>query len=152
MKTCKACNVSKELTEFYKDKETKDGYINKCKACKDQRNIAWRKDNKDKWNAYMREFNAEHPLSIADKRQKASRTLKHRYGITMDEYDAMLASQGGGCKICGKGMFEQKVRFCVDHCHVTGKVRGILCGGCNSAIAILDNPILLAQAQAYLVK
>ena len=65
--------------------------------------------------------------------------LKYYYGITHEEYDKMFASQDGKCAIC-KQFPTKNVRahwggkLCVDHCHETGKVRGLLCNDCNLAI------------------
>ncbi len=64
--------------------------------------------------------------------------LKYRYGITAAEYDAMFAAQDGKCAIC-KQMPEDNVRahwggkLCIDHCHETNTVRGLLCNDCNLA-------------------
>jgi Recombination endonuclease VII len=71
-----------------------------------------------------------------------------RYGISPAEYDALLAKQGGACAICRK---RSKGRLCVDHCHVTGMVRGLLCNECNSALGYLkDDQASLVAALAYL--
>ncbi len=59
--------------------------------------------------------------------------LKRTYGITVDEYDRLLASQSGGCAICG-GLSGGK-NLAVDHDHGTGEVRGLLCKRHNTAIA-----------------
>lgn len=69
--------------------------------------------------------------SLYERRREQS--LKRRYGITLEDFDRMKAEQGGVCAICLKR--EAKV---VDHDHKTGRVRGLLCGGCNGAIGILD--------------
>ena len=79
---------------------------------------------------------------------------KHRlrciYGISLEEYDAMLDRQGGVCAICKKKPDEGKALF-VDHCHITGRVRGLLCGKCNSVLAFgNDDPDILRAAIAYL--
>jgi hypothetical protein len=79
---------------------------------------------------------------------------KHRlrciYGISLEEYDAMLDRQGGVCAICKRKPDEGKALF-VDHCHVTGRVRGLLCGKCNSVLAFgNDDPDILRAAIAYL--
>ncbi len=72
--------------------------------------------------------------------------LKRQYGITEAERDEMIASQRGLCVICLKAPAVQ-----VDHCHETGKVRGVLCFNCNSAIGKLgDDPDALRRAIAYL--
>ena len=59
--------------------------------------------------------------------------LQHKYGITLVDYNIMLESQGGVCKICRLAAKQ----LCVDHCHTTGKVRGLLCHGCNRGIGLL---------------
>jgi Recombination endonuclease VII len=77
-----------------------------------------------------------------------SGTLKRLYGISAAEYDALLAKQGGACAICRK---RSKARLCVDHCHVTGTVRGLLCRACNVALgALKDDQASLVAALAYL--
>jgi len=74
--------------------------------------------------------------------------LKRLYGISPAEYDALLAKQGGACAICRK---RAKGRLCVDHCHVTGTVRGLLCNECNCALGYLkDDQASLVAALAYL--
>lgn len=74
--------------------------------------------------------------------------LKRLYGISVAEYDALFAKQGGVCAICRK---RSKGRLCVDHCHLTGTVRGLLCSACNIALGSLkDDQASLAAALAYL--
>src|SRR5215470_1693407 len=76
--------------------------------------------------------------------------LLRRYGITLEEYDRLLALQNGVCAIC-----EQKPKgrrfLCVDHCHRTGRVRGLLCTRCNVAIGLFeDNPEYTEATTVYL--
>ncbi|MBD0837972.1 endonuclease VII domain-containing protein [Streptomyces sp. TRM68416] len=72
--------------------------------------------------------------------------LKRHYGLTEAERDEMVASQMGLCVICLKAPAVH-----VDHCHETGKVRGVLCFNCNSAIGKLgDDPDAVRRAAAYL--
>ena len=71
-----------------------------------------------------------------------------RYGLTLAEYRALQARQGNACAICRK---PARV-LCIDHCHVTGRVRGLLCPKCNSALGFCDDdPRLLRAALAYLL-
>lgn len=73
------------------------------------------------------------------------------YGITLEQYQQMLESQGGFCKICGRHQGDFAEALSVDHCHATGKVRGLLCGSCNRAIGLLgDDQFIAEQAAQYL--
>jgi hypothetical protein len=74
--------------------------------------------------------------------------LKRKYGLTLEAFEALLASQGGGCAICGKPDVDH-----VDQDHRTGRVRGILCFRCNVAIGQMDDDCeRLAAAMAYLAR
>jgi hypothetical protein len=75
--------------------------------------------------------------------------LKKRYGITLDDYDAMFKKQKGLCMLCGKPE-KNKRHLHVDHDHVTGKVRGLLCGVCNRALYWLENSEWREKAEQYL--
>ncbi len=74
--------------------------------------------------------------------------LKNRYGLTAEEYEAILESQGGGCAICEKTPEEAGKRLSVDHDHETGDVRGLLCQSCNLALGMIEDH--LDAALAYL--
>jgi hypothetical protein len=86
---------------------------------------------------------------------RSSRLLK-KYGITIDQYEAMLQQQGGRCAICGTSEPGVTVGghltiFRVDHCHTTGAVRGLLCNRCNSGLGHLgDDPARVEAALRYL--
>jgi hypothetical protein len=81
-------------------------------------------------------------------REKKRRShLKQAYGISAEQYAAMLAAQGGLCGICKKA----DRRLCVDHCHDTQTVGGLLCRMCNLGLGCFnDDPELLRAAIAYL--
>ncbi len=99
------------------------------------KNIEWRKKNRGKCRKATAQWRIRNP------EYEASLKLKLRYGITPKQYFELLASQGGCCAICGqpesaKHNKTQKIqKLAVDHCHVTGKVRGLLCQDCNRGIA-----------------
>jgi len=77
---------------------------------------------------------------------KRDSILYSKYGIREDDVAKLLEIQGGGCALCG----EIKL-LGVDHCHQTGKVRGILCRKCNGGIGLLrDDPKMLVKAYKYL--
>ncbi len=70
-----------------------------------------------------------------------------RYGLSLADYRALQERQGHACAICRKVTRD----LCIDHCHVTGRVRGLLCRSCNSALGFCaDDPRLLRAALAYL--
>lgn len=75
-------------------------------------------------------------------------TLKAKYGITVEAYELMLAAQCGCCALCGKP--PGRYRLAVDHNHMTGNLRKLLCAGCNTRISALDDPVFKAKAIAYL--
>jgi hypothetical protein len=83
--------------------------------------------------------------------------LKHKYGITIADYERMLEAQGGRCDICrtddpGQNQ-ESRYSFHVDHCHETGVVRGLLCDRCNRGLGFFfDNADRLSAAVLYLRK
>jgi hypothetical protein len=80
--------------------------------------------------------------------------MKRSYGLTFKDYETMLFNQNGVCAICSKEPPNtHKKRLNVDHCHTTGKVRGLLCDACNRAIGLLkDSPDLLNKAISYLAR
>lgn len=79
--------------------------------------------------------------------------MRVKYGITPEKYNEMLENQGGVCAICKtKPQFDtRKKRLSIDHCHTTGKVRGLLCDACNRGIGMLkDDTSVLMNAINYL--
>ena len=77
-------------------------------------------------------------------------TLKMKFNMTIDDYNALLIKQNNVCAICMQ-VCQSGRRLCVDHCHVTGKVRGLLCHKCNVGIGLLnDDKNLLSNAIKYL--
>ncbi len=83
------------------------------------------------------------------RRSKHNSHLKEKYGITIQDYDNILASQGGKCAICKGGT--SKRHFAVDHNHKNGRVRGLLCARCNTGLArFMDKISLLRRAVRYM--
>ncbi len=99
----------------------------------------------------MREYNAQNKGTRKWKDRYKNKVLVSRYGITLEKYNEMYESQNKCCQLCGKGPTRDNA-LCVDHHHVTGKVRALLCHGCNRDIAILDNPEKLEKAKLYLAQ
>lgn len=85
------------------------------------------------------------------KKERRAYSLKHTYGITIEDYNKMFSDQSGCCKICG--IHENKLNkiLHVDHCHKSGRIRGLLCTKCNSVLALCDDNVqVLSEAINYL--
>lgn len=127
MKRCTKCGQSKSLEAFHRHRRNKDGRRAVCKACESKRAKA---------------------VSPEENRRK---NLKKRYGITLDEYSTMLAAQNYRCAICRTDEPKHKGFFVVDHCHTTGRIRGLLCQRCNYVVGLAgDDPELFRMAFEYL--
>ncbi|MET7975702.1 endonuclease domain-containing protein [Streptomyces mirabilis] len=70
--------------------------------------------------------------------EKRRRGMKSKYGISVEQYEMMLQAQGGVCAICKKPPPQGERRMGVDHCHESGRVRGILCHGCNRWLGVYE--------------
>jgi len=116
-------------------------------------------ENREKARRRRKEWAAANPDKVREQQRnkdpevQRARNYKSHFGITIADYDRMLASQGGRCAIC-KGASPVKGKyFHVDHDHGTGAVRGLLCQPCNVAIGLLrDSPERCLSALMYLVK
>ena len=105
--------------------------------------------NKDKVLAYHRkrraEMTAEQKTKLAE--QKKVDNLRRRYGLTPKQVEDMLNAQQDNCAICSALLTE----YHIDHCHATGKVRGLLCVNCNRGLgAFSDNIQNMEKALEYL--
>jgi Recombination endonuclease VII len=108
---------------------------------------AYRAKNRERIRQYSRDYYAKNPGKHYQGRMKAH--LKKKYDITPERFDEMVAEQNGRCAICG-GESNGK-RLHVDHCHETGKVRSLLCYGCNSGLgSFKDNIGRVIAALQYL--
>jgi hypothetical protein len=133
MKRCPKCGDVKALTEFGKNKGLPQGVTVYCRECKRE---------------YDKITGRRYRTTESGKRVNANANLKNKYGITLDEYDAMFEAQGGVCAICG-GVHDDGRRLYVDHDHATGKVRALLCRRCNTVVGFVneDSDILLRTSE-----
>lgn len=112
----------------------------------------YRETNKEKISEYARRKWRTDPdhrekHRVRNRRSQRRMVFKRVYGISLEDYDVMFERQGGACAICKR----TGVTLCVDHCHLTGEVRGLLCIRCNSAIGFCsDDPAVLLAAAEYL--
>jgi hypothetical protein len=163
-KTCRICGEVKPADDFYRAAGMADGYRSECKACNvaqrtrryredpafREREIVrvrqWQRDNPARHNETQRRIRARPGYA---ERMRAGH-LKRKYGITLDEYDAMLAAQDGGCAICGAPEPDGQSLH-VDHCHDTDAIRGLLCFRCNAGLGQFEHCVeRLEAAAAYL--
>lgn len=150
-KICIKCGEEKPIDGYRKDKQIKSGYRNSCKACEATINKIYKDSHKEE----MKIMNKKHKNMPGNKEKAKNYMRNYRlikaYGITVEEYDDMYISQGGSCAICGRHQAEFKRRFCVDHCHDTEEIRGLLCSSCNTALGLMkDNTQILTNAIKYL--
>lgn len=134
IKRCSSCKCEKQAGEFYRQKGTSDGFQTCCKACSKLRVKAWLSANPEK-------------RSVLTRRDM----LKRKYGLSIEQYEEMSTNAKGVCEICGGNEPNTGDRLSVDHCHATGKIRGLLCSNCNKALGMLmDDPELAIKAALYL--
>lgn len=141
-KTCRKCGLVKPVHDFHKNRrERADGLQSTCKGCSKTTTYHYRNSEKGK-------------VRVAVARLKSS--LKY-YQLTEKMYNTMLEAQNYVCAICKRP--ERHVvrgatkRLAVDHCHATGKVRGLLCAHCNQGIGRFDDdPSLLMAAADYVTR
>jgi hypothetical protein len=125
-KLCSRCRKNLDLNQFAKNKAEKDGLQRWCRKCR-----------------------SLHALTT--KKHRRNHRLNRTYGLSLDAYREMLCEQGGKCACCHSADPGGHGEFHVDHCHETGKIRGLLCSKCNTGIGLLgDNLNSLLKAVHYL--
>ena len=160
-KRCKKCERERSLSEFYRATGMRDGYRSECIECynvarkarypevREQaiaRAKAWQQANRERHLENQRKRRARPEVKA---RERAGH-LKRKFGITLAEYDRMLAEQGGRCAICRRRP-TQGISLHVDHEHRTKRVRGLLCFRCNNALGdFRDRADFLVNALHYL--
>lgn len=125
MKTCTKCNLSKDDSEFRPRSDRPGKFMSVCRICE---NI----------NARGQKY-----------RPVVSKTLnlKKRFGLTLEQWDEMNLQQGGMCAIC-----DGESELCVDHNHITGQIRGLLCKSCNLSLGLMKDSVTTAQAAVNYLK
>ncbi len=142
LRRCRGCDKLKPLDYFPKNKSCTNGRERTCRICgPGKRNKRWRKNKGHRHTSKIRRS-----------------TLIKAYGISPEAYDGMAKEQNDVCKICGnpetrKGCYTKRPRkLAVDHDHSTGRIRGLLCSNCNSALGFAgDNTWILGRMISYIV-
>ena len=133
MRVCTRCKQEKPLDAFASD-NTRPGVKKQsfCKQCKNTYNkVAYQEDPKYRERTWR----------------------KQNINITFEEYTKLLNSTNNSCEICNTHEDQLGIKLSVDHDHTTGKIRGLLCSKCNTAISFLqDDPVIIKAALNYITK
>ena len=146
MTACNVCRQDKPRESFSADRRRKDGLQARCKSCAAEIAKKWRLENPERVTAVRRDWEKRNP----------ERHLLTKFGIRADEKRAIFEAQGSVCGACGSGhhghpRIEGETGWCLDHCHASGKIRGVLCWRCNLALGYAgDSPDALRALAAYI--
>lgn len=152
--TCYQCILDRNKNYQEKNKEKIKDY-----------KASWYQENKDRVSKTGKNWRENNPDKIKSKNQAyrsrkgkyySDYMLKRLYGLSREEYETLLTTCDGKCQICKRSESRltksgNQKALAVDHSHVTGEVRGILCQDCNIALGLFkDDMILLESALEYL--
>lgn len=143
---CKECNEEKHISQYYKhsvDKSGREFYYTTCKECE-------RKIQLKKYHNLSYDEKKEYQIKCGPSKEYAKRhKLMSQYGITLEQFYEMYSNQNNACYICKRLVSADKI--CVDHDHLSGKVRKLLCHQCNSLLGFAkDDRIILEECIKYL--
>lgn len=162
-KPCNSCGTAIQFETGFRTGRH-PSYCPPCKAehereANRRKSQTWRARHPEANRAAQVRWHAERVLSdpafLAGKR---TRETMRRHGLSQEQMDEWVSSQGGVCAICGGlpgkiGRSTSPGRLHIDHCHSTGKIRGLLCGRCNTMLGLAkDDPDILVRAINYLAK
>jgi len=175
MKNCNKCLIEKDLSEFNNSKLSEDGKHRWCRECQSSYNKDYYIKNKDLIIPKVEKYYLDNIEKYRDKRKEKYNSnkeyfkdnakkyiknnpnkhrqyqFKSRYGIDYKEWERLNELQNGKCKICGIVGNDTKRYLMLDHCHTTGKVRGLLCNKCNLALGHFKDSIeIMKKAILYL--
>lgn len=146
-KWCPGCKTLKPIEAFGANRSEHDGKQSRCKPCSVAAVTASRHKDPTSHRRSSTAWRRANPERVADNH------ARWKYGVERGTYSRMLEAQGGRCAICGsQNPGGKSLRFHIDHCHDTGKVRALLCNGCNIGLGQFKHEKeLLLKAVDYLV-
>jgi protein-arginine kinase activator protein McsA len=166
-KPCTACGevLGLAVAHFSRHPRTRDGFQSVCRRCAAARVRARRREIRDgvafrtascvecsRVFSYRTGRSGRPPITCSARCTRERVNLKTRiktYGLTMAEWEAMVAAANGCCVACSR----KTARLVVDHCHETGAVRGLVCHSCNTGLGALgDDAVGLWATQVYLAR
>lgn len=137
MKQCRFCLEYKDKEDFSPQRVNKDGLKSYCKPCNNLKNRLFK--SSPKFKEYQRKYQ-----------------INWRHGISADFYNNKFKEQNGVCELCGKLNLRGRDKFLhIDHNHITGKIRGLLCHICNTQLGRYEktkNHCKKVLFEAYLKK
>lgn len=160
-KVCARCKEEKPVSEFHRTplKYNKSGYVSYCKPCQKVYSDAYRNSpqGREKRRESTKRYKANNKTKIwlANKayvktdgfrRRNNERKKRRKYGITVGQYNEMVAAQHGVCAICGKPPKDGGRRLSIDHCHETNVIRGLLCDAHNIGLGMFHDSITELQS------
>lgn len=148
VKTCRRCLIKFDINQFRL--RSSGYYVSYCYDCCKKNSTEWNIKNKERKANNMDKWYNKNPEKLSSKWRALN--------FNIEKYNKLLIEQNNLCAICHKeetlkGVSGKIKRFAVDHCHKTGKIRGLLCGKCNKSIGLFeDNIEKLQKAISYLCK
>lgn len=136
MKICKKCKENKPLDAFHRKFKALDGRRASCILCL----------KKERLPRTPEQLRCHRDWSKKNRHIGRNAELIREYGITLQQYNVMFNLQEGRCKCCLRHQRELPKTLSVDHCHLTGKVRGLLCSKCNSTLGFANDDINILQS------
>jgi len=182
-KFCNTCKQEKPIEAFSIHRKNRDGRNTRCKECNNKSSRAWHATHKEHIREYGRAYRIAHPENIrrlkrlyrqrhpgrASAQCKAAIRkkwdtkyhperwrywLKQKYGITEEQFDALVRKQKNKCAICKNGQRQgpRRPNLCVDHCHNSKRLRGLLCFQCNVMLGAAKDSIKTLRAAIRYLK
>ena len=122
-------------------------WVLQCKSCGKEHEQSSREIKRNQAPMSCKNFKPSNWSGL----EREDNIMRKKYGISTNDFEALLAFQGGGCAICSKPISKLRRRMNIDHDHATNTVRGILCSGCNTGLGQLGDSIEgLKKALYYL--
>jgi nitrate/TMAO reductase-like tetraheme cytochrome c subunit len=128
MKVCRRCLLSKPLSDYTLHKGRPDGLQLHCTPCRKETDAAYRAGVK-----------ADPVRLEMAQRKSRDKHLRKTFGMTLEQWEEMFEKQDRRCRLCHSSNPQNAAGWGTDHCHSTGRVRGILCAPCNWMLGYLEN-------------
>lgn len=135
-KVCTRCKKEKSIHLFNRDRQKKDGVYPQCKVCTNNKFKLYQTKNKNEYR--IKNNLASQKMRLKDversNKVKTKSHLRKNFNITIEDRQVLWDKQKGCCAICGKHESMFKYRLSIEHCHETGRIRGLACFFCNVRI------------------